>query len=154
MTDTSRIEERNRHIEKLSPYFVALSVFIGLASFLYLVFGILFAFVNFWFPAEVAEICGYEFSESDYTDLIHGVIGIFSLGLFAIGIWGIRDLLTNRKIARAGVAVFFMLGYSCGVAMMPTSEYAPLVILGLCLLGMNFLSALFFGYIVSELTSE
>ena len=153
MTDNSRIEERNRKIEKLSPYFVALGVFIGLASFLYLVFGILFAFVNLWFPVEVAQICGYEFSESDYTDLIHGIIGIFSLGLSAVGVWGTRDLILNRKIVRAGVAIFFMLGYACGVAMMPTSEYAPLVIMGLCLMGMNFLSALFFGYIASELTT-
>ena len=147
------IEERKQRIGELTPFIIALACSVGGGAFIYLIFGILYAFVNLWWPSEVAAICGYEFSESDYTRFIHMAIGIFSLGLSATGVWGIRDLILKRRLAKAGIAVFAMLAYSCGVAMMPTAEYAPLVILGLILLGMNFLSGFFMAYLVSELAA-
>lgn len=154
MTVSLRIEKREEKIERLKPYFTLLALTIGLGSFIYMIFGILYGFVNIWFPTEVAEICGYEFIESDYTGFIHIVIGIFSLGLSFVGVWGIRDLTVEKKIFKAGIAVIAMLAYSCGVAMMPASEYAPLVIVGLVLLVTNFFSGFFIAYIITEFITE
>ncbi|MBI5186000.1 MAG: hypothetical protein HZA01_09790 [Nitrospinae bacterium] len=148
------LEGKEQKLERLRPYFMALAFTIGLGSFIYLAFGILYGFVNIWFPGEVAEICGYEFNDTDYTGYIHVVIGFFSLGLSLIGVWGIRDLVVERKTAKAGIAVLAMLAYSCGVAMMPTSEYALLVIVGLVLLVTNFFSGFILAYIITEFVSE
>ncbi len=133
--------------------FIGIEVFIlGVVSFLYLFFGMLYTVAYLLYPDVVSRVCGFSISATDYTGAVHFLLGATSIFLSIIGIYGMRELLFYRHYFRTAVAMFFMLAYSCGVAMMPVSEYTPIVVTGLSLAISNFLGTLMIAYIILELS--
>ncbi|MBI3600294.1 MAG: hypothetical protein HY097_06600 [Nitrospinae bacterium] len=136
-------------------FFIRIEIFIlGLVSFLYLFFGMLYTVVYLLYPDVVARVCGFSISATDYTGAVHFMLGAISIVLSVVGIYGMRELLFYRHYFRTAVAMFFMLAYSCGVAMMPVAEYTPIVVTGLSLSISNFLGTLIIAYIMLELTTN
>ncbi|MBI5187953.1 MAG: hypothetical protein HZA07_02605 [Nitrospirae bacterium] len=140
-------------IERKLRLFIRIEIFIlGLVSFLYLFFGMLYTVVYLLYPDVVARVCGFSISATDYTGAVHFMLGAISIFLSVVGIYGMRELLFYRHYFRTAVAMFFMLAYSCGVAMMPVAEYTPIVVTGLSLSIANFIGTLMIAYIILELS--
>lgn len=133
--------------------FIRIEIFVlGVVSFLYLFFGMLYTVVYLLYPDVVARICGFSISATDYTGVVHFLLGAMAIFLSVVGIYGMRELLFYRHYFRTAVAMFFMLAYSCGVAMMPVAEYTPIVVTGLSLAVSNFFGTLMIAYIILELS--